>query len=68
MKISKTKLSIEMARSGMNFLKLAKKSGVSRTTLSYINNGKSCSPIVAGKIASALRTDICGLVEGSEST
>lgn len=63
MRVNKTRLSIEMANAGINFLELAEKSGVSRTTLSYINNGKSCTPIIALKIAKALNADICALTE-----
>lgn len=65
MKVNKIRLSIEMANAGINFLELAEKSGVSRTTLSYINNGKSCTPVIASRIARALNTDVSGLVEGS---
>lgn len=63
MKVNKTNLSIEMANAGINFLELAEKSGVSRTTLSYINNGKSCTPVIASKIARALKMDVRGLIE-----
>lgn len=45
---------IAMAKKQLNFSKLAKECGVSRVTLSYIKNGKSCKPDVAGKIAKAL--------------
>lgn len=52
-----------MARNAVNFSKLAENSGVSRTTLSYINNGKSCRPEIALKISSALNVDIMELIE-----
>lgn len=63
MKISKSKLSILMAQNNINFIRLAESSGVSRTTLSYINNGKSCRPEVVSKIANALNTNITELIE-----
>ena len=63
MRISKKKLSIAMATSGFSFIDLSKESGVSRTTLSYINNGKSCRPDVAGKIARALSMPVEQLIE-----
>jgi len=52
-----------MARKNYNFLKLAKVSGVSRATLSYINNGKTCRHDVAYKIAEALDVDVTELIE-----
>lgn len=63
MRISKNKLGIAMARRSMNFQKLAKMSGISRTTLSYINNGKNCRPEVVSRIAMALNVDVTELIE-----
>lgn len=63
MRFSKVKLGIAMSRKGYNFLTLAEASGVSRTTLSYINNGKTCRPDIASKIANALEVDITELLE-----
>lgn len=64
MRLNKTLLAISMARKGVNLQSLAQLSGVSRATLSYINNGKSCKPEVAGKIAQALGVDVKDLIEG----
>lgn len=63
MKVSKRKLEIAMSEKYLNFIKLSKISGISRTTLSYINNGKSCRPDVAGKIAKALEVSVEDLIE-----
>lgn len=63
MKINKIKLEIAMSEKYLNFMKLSKVSGVSRTTLSYINNGKSCRPDVAGKIAKALEVSVEDLID-----
>lgn len=63
MKINVNKLSIAMARAEMNFSELANKSKVSRPTLSYIKNGKSCRPDVAAKIAGALGVDVTEIIE-----
>ena len=63
MKINVNKLSIAMARAEMNFSELANKSKVSRPTLSYIKNGKSCRPDVAAKIAAALGVDVTEIIE-----
>mgnify|MGYP006065382255 FL=1 len=43
--------------------KLSELSGVSRATISYIRNGKSCSEEVARKIAKALNCDVTELLE-----
>ena len=63
MRISKLKLNVAMANMRLNFTELSKKSGVSRTTLSYINNGKSCRTDVALKIAAALGVEFRDLLE-----
>ncbi len=63
MKINVNKLSIAMARTEMNFSELANKSKVSRPTLSYIKNGKSCRPDVAAEIAGALGVDVTEIIE-----
>lgn len=63
MQIDKTKMEIAMSENALNFVKLSKKSGVSRTTLSYINNGKSCKPEIVGKIAKALEVSVEDLIE-----
>lgn len=58
MKIRESNLLIAMAKKCINFTELAERSGVSRATLSYIKNGKTCKPDVAGKIAEALEVDV----------
>lgn len=63
MHINKRNLELAMGKKAVDFTKLAELSKVSRTTLSYINNGKSCRPIVAGKIAAALDVEISDLIE-----
>lgn len=52
-----------MVRKQFNCSDLAKASGVSRATISYIRNGKSCKPDVAGKLAVALSVPIEELIE-----
>lgn len=58
MKLKGNNLAIAMAKQCVNFTELAELSNVSRATLSYINNGKTCKPDVAGKIAKALNVDV----------
>nr|DAZ08989.1 MAG TPA: helix-turn-helix domain protein [Caudoviricetes sp.] len=55
-------MNILMAKQGLNFTELAKVSGVSRATLSYINNGKNCRIDVVSKIADALGVTIEELI------
>ena len=57
MKVDKNKLGIAMANAGCNFTELIGLSGVSRNTLSAINNGRNCSAVVLGKIAKALNIE-----------
>lgn len=54
---------IAMAKKQYNCAGLAKASGVSRATISYIRNGKSCKPDVAGRLATALDLSVEELIE-----
>lgn len=56
-KVNNVKLNLFMVREKINFTELAKVSGVSRPTLSYINNGKHCRMDVVCKIAEALNIE-----------
>ncbi len=63
MRISPKKLIILMWEREVKTPKLSELSGVSRATISYIRNGKSCSEEVARKIAKALNCDVTELLE-----
>ena len=65
-RINITKLSIAMARKKLNYSELSDLSNVSRTTLSYIKNGKSCRPKIAAQIADALGVDVTEIIESGE--
>lgn len=54
MRIDRIKLITEMARQDMTQLRLVELSGLSRGTISGIQNGRSCSSRSAVKIADAL--------------
>lgn len=54
MRLNETKMQILMGEQEMNIRMLAEQSGVSRQTISCIKAGKSCSPVVACKLAEAL--------------
>jgi len=63
MRIDKRALTVAMAKLGFDFVRLSKESGISRTTLSYIYNGKLCKPATAGKLAKALGVPVEELIE-----
>lgn len=54
MRLNETKMQIKMGEEGMNIRMLSEKSGVSRQTISCIKAGKSCSPVIAYRLADAL--------------
>lgn len=54
MKLNETKMQIKMGEEGMNIRMLSERSGVSRQTISCIKAGKSCSPVIAYRLADAL--------------
>lgn len=63
MRINRVKLVAEMARQDMTQLRLVELSGVSRATISGIQNGRSCSSKSAVKIADALNVPLETLLE-----
>lgn len=63
MRINRVKLVTEMARQDMTQLKLAELTGISRATISGIQNGRSCSSRSAVKIADALNVPLETLLE-----
>jgi len=58
LRIDRVKLITQMARQDMTQLKLVELSGLSRATISGIQNGRSCSSRSAVKIADALNIPI----------
>lgn len=68
MKLDMQKVEIAMGESGFNFSTLAIACGVSRTTLSYIRNGKSCKPDIGGKIAKGLNVPLQSIIEDTAAT
>ena len=63
LRIDRIKLITEMARQDITQLKLVELSGVSRSTISGIQNGRSCSSRSAVKIAEALQVPLETLLE-----
>lgn len=63
MRINRIKLVTELTRQDMTQSRLAELSGVSRATVNFIKNGKSCSSDTANKIAKALNVDVTEIIE-----
>ena len=65
MRVNKIRLNVAMAERGLNFTTLSQKSGVSKQTLSAINNGKTCKPDIILKLADALNMNTEDLITGA---
>lgn len=63
MRVNRSKLELIMAKKDMNQKKLAEVSGVSRQSLSYTMNGRSCRPELLGKISKALGVEPEEIIE-----
>lgn len=63
MRIDRVKLAAEMVRQDVTQLKLVELTGISRATISGIQNGRSCSSRSAVKIADALNVPLETLLE-----
>ena len=63
MKISKSKLSIALARKQWNQRDLRDNAIVSAQTILNLNKGKSVLPATVGKIAAALGVDVTEIIE-----
>ena len=63
MRLSRAKLAVEMIRQDVNGKWLAKASGLSRSTITGVKSGKSCSDETAKKIAEALCVNVLDLIE-----
>lgn len=62
MRIDRVKFAAALARADMTMVMLAKKTGVSRCTISVVKNGKSCKEETAQKIASGLGISLVDLL------
>ena len=63
MRINRIKLALLMLEKEMTTTKLSEECGVSRQTLCYIRNGKSCADVTGLKIANALGVEVTDLLE-----
>lgn len=58
MRIDRIKIVTEMAKRDLTATRLAELAGISRITVSYVKNGKSCSKETAEKLMAILGHDI----------
>ena len=63
MRINRVKFVAELTRQDMTQSKLSELSGVSRATINFIKNGKSCSIQTGQKIAKALNVPVESLID-----
>ncbi len=63
MRIDRKKLAFLMFEKELSTKDLSDKCGVSRQTLCYIRNGKSCSSATGKKIAAALEVPVTSILE-----
>lgn len=63
MRINKIKISVLMAKQGLNQTKLAEKAHMDRPNLSRIINGKSCRAETILRLANALGVDVTEIIE-----
>ena len=63
MRIDRFKLTTELMRQELTQKQLAEISGVSRATINYIKEGKSCSDEIGKKIAKALKVKVTDIIE-----
>ena len=58
MRVDRVKVAAAIARENLNGNSLAEKTGLSRSTITAVRNGKSCSKKTAEKLAAVLGRDI----------
>lgn len=63
MRIDRVKFAAALARADMTTVKLSKRSGISRGTISVIKGGKSCTENTARRIAEGLNVPVEDLLE-----
>lgn len=63
MRIDRVKFAAAVATSDLRLGELAKRSGVSRATITAVKSGKSCTNETAGKLAAGLGVAVADLVQ-----
>lgn len=67
MRIDRIKFAAALAMADISSQELAKRSGLSRVTISSVKTGRSCAKATAQKIASGLGVDISALLAKDQS-
>ena len=67
MRIDRIKFAAALAMADISSQELAKRSGLSRVTISSVKTGRSCTKATAQKIASGLGVDISALLANDQS-
>lgn len=62
MRIDRVKFATALARKDFSSGELARRTGLSRVTISSVKNGRSCSKTTAAKIAAGLGVDLSQIV------
>lgn len=62
-RVDRRKVELVMAKQGVSQKTLAEKSNISRQSLSYVMNGRSCRPELLGKISKALGVEPEEIIE-----
>lgn len=63
MRIDRVKFAAALATADISSQELARRSGLSRVTISSVKTGRSCSKTTAQKIASGLGVELASILE-----
>lgn len=63
MRINRVAFAAELARADINLKTLSSRSGLSRSTITSVRSGKSCSEDTANKLAAGLGVHVTKIVE-----
>lgn len=67
MRIDRVKFAAALAMADISSIELARRSGLSRVTISSVKMGRSCSKTTVQKIASGLGVEIASILEGGQA-
>lgn len=67
MRIDRVKFAAALAMADISSIELARRSGLSRVTISSVKMGRSCSKTTAQKIASGLGVEIASILDGGQA-
>lgn len=67
MRIDRVKFAAALAMADISSIELARRSGLSRVTISSVKMGRSCSKTTANKIACGLGVDLVSILESGQA-